>query len=95
MFFFNIVPLIMEFIRAIWPSYLVCGGSDFFLLQERPLLSRPVQHRLSKGVKDGRRPPARWAGHPQMGVLAVSGVARPQGVEGLGIVAPGETLGSP
>jgi hypothetical protein len=45
-----------------------------------------VQRRLSKRVEDSRRPPA---------LRAVSGVARPQGVEGSGTVGPGETLGSP
>jgi hypothetical protein len=41
---------------------------------------------VSKGVEDGRRAPALWAGH--------SGVALPQGMEGSGMAGPGETLGS-
>jgi hypothetical protein len=41
---------------------------------------------VSKRVKDGQRPPA---------LQAVSGVARLQGVEGLVMTGPGETLGSP
>jgi hypothetical protein len=36
----------------------------------------------SKGVEDGRRPLALWKSHPLNNRKAVSGVARPQGVEG-------------
>jgi hypothetical protein len=53
--------------------------------------SRLVRCGVSKGVEDGRRPPAVRAGHRK----AVLGVARPQGVEGLGVAGPGKTLGSP
>jgi hypothetical protein len=37
---------------------------------------------VSKGVKDGHRPPALRAGYPGNGHKAVSGVAHLQGVEG-------------
>jgi hypothetical protein len=56
---------------------------------------RLVWHGVSKGVKDGCMPPTLWAGHPRNGHKAVSGLARPQGVQGLGMAGPGETLGSP
>jgi hypothetical protein len=46
---------------------------------------------VSIRVEDGPRLPALWAGHP----CNNSGVARLQGVEGLGMVDPCETLGSP
>jgi hypothetical protein len=36
-----------------------------------------------------------WASNPRNGRKAVSGVARPQGVKGLGMAGPGETLRSP
>jgi hypothetical protein len=58
-------------------------------------LDRPVRRGVSKGVKDGCRPPALQAGHPRNAHKAVLGVAYPQGVEGSGMVSPGETLGSP
>jgi hypothetical protein len=35
----------------------------------------------SKGVGDGRRPPALWAGHPPNGLMAIWGVARTHGVK--------------
>jgi hypothetical protein len=57
--------------------------------------NRSVWRGVSKGVEDGRRPPALRAGHPRNGRKAASGVARPQGVEGSGMAGPGETLGSP
>jgi hypothetical protein len=41
---------------------------------------------VSKGVEDGRRPHPLWA---------VSRVVHPQGVEGLGMAGPSDTLGSP
>jgi hypothetical protein len=37
---------------------------------------------VSKRVEDGRKPPALWEGHRLKGHKALSGVARPQGVEG-------------
>jgi hypothetical protein len=53
------------------------------------------QHRhMARGVQrvdDCHRPPALRAGHPRDGREAVSGVARPQGVEGLGMVGLGDT----
>jgi hypothetical protein len=39
---------------------------DPFVPQEQ-LLNRPVGHGVSKRVEDGRRSPARRAGHPQNG----------------------------
>jgi hypothetical protein len=57
--------------------------------------TRRVRRGVSKGVEDGRRPPALRGVHPRNGHKAVSVVARPQGVEGLGMGGPGETLGSP
>jgi hypothetical protein len=56
---------------------------------------RHVRRGVSKGVEDGRRPLALRVGHPRNGHKAVLGMARPQGVEGLGIADPYETLGSP
>jgi hypothetical protein len=50
---------------------------------------------VSKGVEDGCRPPALWAGPPRNGRKAGSRVARPQGVEGSSMVGPIHTLGSP
>jgi hypothetical protein len=55
----------------------------------------PVRRGVSKGVEEGRRPPALRTGYPKNGHMAVSGVARLQGVEGLGEAGPGVTLGSP
>jgi hypothetical protein len=57
--------------------------------------SRPVRCGVPKGVEDGCRLPVLQAGHPRNGCKAVSGVARLQGVEGLGMAGLGETLGSP
>jgi hypothetical protein len=54
-----------------------------------------VQRGVSKGVEDGRRPPALWAGHRSNSCKAVSGAVRPQGVEGLSMAGPCETLRSP
>jgi hypothetical protein len=54
-----------------------------------------VQRGVSKGVEDDRRPPTLRAGHLINGHEAVSGMARPQSVEGSGMAGPGETLGSP
>jgi hypothetical protein len=48
-----------------------------------------------QGGKNGLGPPALWAGHPQNDCKAISGVARPKGVEGLGMAGMGETLGIP
>jgi hypothetical protein len=55
--------------------------------------SMGVWRGVSKGVEDGRRMPTLWAGHPCNGCKAISGVARPQSVEGLGMTGPRETLG--
>jgi hypothetical protein len=55
---------------------------------------KPVWHGVSKGVEDCRRPPALQAGYPRTGHKAVLGVARPQGIEGSGMVGLGGTLGS-
>jgi hypothetical protein len=55
---------------------------------------RSVQRGVSKGVEDGHRPLALLAGHTRKGRKAVSGMAHPQGVEGLGMAGPGETLRS-
>jgi hypothetical protein len=56
---------------------------------------RPLGHGVSKGVEDGCLPPALQEGHPRNGCKPVLGVAHPQGIEGLGMVGPGETLGNP
>jgi hypothetical protein len=53
-----------------------------------------VRRGVSKGAT-GHRLPALRVGHPRNGLKAVSGVARPQGIEGSGIAGPGETLRSP
>jgi hypothetical protein len=50
---------------------------------------------VSKGVEDGCKPLALWVGYLSNGQKAVSEVARMQGVEGLGMVGPRDTLGSP
>jgi hypothetical protein len=85
-----------------------CGDQDFYDNRQinknvttsspenmtMPEICRPVRRGVSKGVEDERRLPALWAGHPRNGCKAVLGVARPQGIEGLGVVGPGETLGS-
>jgi hypothetical protein len=59
------------------------------------MMVRPVRRGVPKGVSDGRRSPALRAGHPRNGHKAVSGMAHPQPVEGLGMAGPGQTLGSP
>jgi hypothetical protein len=46
----------------------------------------------STGMGDESRPPFLQAGYPRSGRKAVSGVARPKGVE---MAGPGETLGIP
>jgi hypothetical protein len=53
-----------------------------------------VRRGVSKGVEDGRRPPALRVGDLRNDRKAVSGVAPPQGIEGSGIAGPGEPLGS-
>jgi hypothetical protein len=53
-----------------------------------------VWHGVFKGVEDGRRLPALSAGHPKNGCKVVSRAAHPQGIEGLGMAGPGETLRS-
>jgi hypothetical protein len=68
--------------------------SLFFLLFSLSLLIG-VRSGVSKGVEDGRRLLAWSAGHPWNGSNAISGVACPQGIDGLGMANPGETLGSP
>jgi hypothetical protein len=47
---------------------------------------------MAWGVQKGRSRPQ---GRPRNGHKAISGVAHPQGVEGLGMAGPGETLRSP
>jgi hypothetical protein len=59
---------------------------------EEHLANISVRRGLSKGVEDGHRPPPGERATPK---TIVSGVARRQGIEGLGMVALGETLGSP
>jgi hypothetical protein len=54
-----------------------------------------VRRGVSKGVEDSHRPSALWASHSRNGHEAICGVARSQGVKGLGMAGPGETLGSP
>jgi hypothetical protein len=54
-----------------------------------------VRRGVSKRVEDGRRLPALQAGHPRNGRVVISGVARPQGIEGLGMADPSDALGSP
>jgi hypothetical protein len=51
-----------------------------------------VRLAVSKGVEDGRR---LQAGHPINTLKTVLGVARPQGIEGLGMAGPSQTSGSP
>jgi hypothetical protein len=46
-------------------------------------------------VEDGRRQATLGADYLQNARKVASGVARPQGVEGLGMAGPGETLESP
>jgi hypothetical protein len=48
-----------------------------------------------KEEEDGCRLPVLWVGHPRNGLKVVSGLACLQGVEGLGMAGPGETLESP
>jgi hypothetical protein len=48
-----------------------------------------------KGYPRGKMAAALRAGHPPNNRKAVWGMARPQGIEGLGIAGRGETLGSP
>jgi hypothetical protein len=43
--------------------------------------TRPIRRGVSKGVQDGRRPPALRVGHPRNSFKAISGVACPQSVE--------------
>jgi hypothetical protein len=59
-----------------------------------------IQHGVSKREEDVCSPPALSAttsttGHPRNGCKAISGVARPQGIERWSIADPGETVGSP
>jgi hypothetical protein len=54
-----------------------------------------VRRGVSKRVEDGHRPATLQVGHPRNSHKAVSGVACPQGIEGLGMVGPGETSGNP
>jgi hypothetical protein len=53
--------------------------------QKQSSMTGPARRGVSKGVEDGRRPPALWAGYPKHAHKAVSGV---------GHGGPGETLGS-
>jgi hypothetical protein len=62
--------------------------------RNQEVMRRPVREGVSKGEEDGQKPPALQAGHPTNGRKAVWGVARPQGIEGLGMAGPHETLGS-
>jgi hypothetical protein len=52
-----------------------------------------ARRRVSKRVEDGSRPPALCAAHSRNGHKAVSGLAYPQGLEGLGIASPSKTIG--
>jgi hypothetical protein len=54
-----------------------------------------VRRGVSKGVEDGGWKPALGANHPRNGCKAVSGVARPHGIEGSQMAGPDKTLGSP
>jgi hypothetical protein len=74
-----------------------CFGLHFFwlLIQLIAFILIGTQRRVPKGVEDGSRPLALWAGHPRNGQNAVSGVARPQGIEGLGIAGTSDISGSP
>jgi hypothetical protein len=65
------------------------------MLRGQPHSTRPVRCEVSKGVEDGRRPPALQADHPRNVRKAISGVARLQGVSGLVWASRGETLGRP
>jgi hypothetical protein len=51
-----------------------------------------VQHRVSTGVEDGRRPTVLRLGQSRNSHKAVSAVANPQGMDGSIMVGPGETL---
>jgi hypothetical protein len=58
----------------------------------------PLTGPSGMGYPRGHRPPALhhlWEGHPRNGRKTVLGVAGPQGVEGLGMAGPCETLKSP
>jgi hypothetical protein len=72
----------------------VCGHLD---PKTNRLLRDGKQARTASIQRGRRRPQAtRFAGGlPRNGLKAVLGVARPQGVEGLGMAGPGETLGCP
>jgi hypothetical protein len=70
------------------------GGVSISPMRVRPM-GIGVRHGVSKMVEDVCRPPALRAGHPPDSCKAVSGVARPQGIEGSSMAGPGETLGSP
>jgi hypothetical protein len=70
-------------------TQLVSSRLRFGLLLRRVfhgVSCRPVREGVSKGEEDGSR------ATPQ---TAVWEMARPQGVEGLGMAGPGETLESP
>jgi hypothetical protein len=56
---------------------------------------RTARRGVFKGVEDGHKPPALWAGHPCNGRKAVSRVAHLQGVERYGVDGPSDTIGSP
>jgi hypothetical protein len=47
---------------------------------------------MSLGVEDGRRPPTPEVRHPRKGHKAVSGVVRPEGLEGSGMAGPGKNF---
>jgi hypothetical protein len=71
-------------------SFLQPIGEERRVAQDFAIVVIGVRRRVSKGVEDGRKPPALGKGRK-----AVSGVARLQGLEGLGIAGPSDTLGSP
>jgi hypothetical protein len=61
-------------------SYLI-GFVSSPIVRSQPEDTIDVRRVVSKGVEEGRRPPALREGHPGNSCTAVSGVACPQGVE--------------
>jgi hypothetical protein len=85
--------VLADFVSAKFQFSIKTFSSDWFGFLM--LSNIGVQHRVSKGVEDGRRLSTLRASHSRNGHKAVSWVAHPQGVEGLGMAGQGETLGSP
>jgi hypothetical protein len=77
--FLPLIPITVKFITKVFISYKKTPILSFFQYQltfylfntkeSQPVVKVPVasiglQHGVSKGVKDGRRPPALWVDHP-------------------------------